>query len=501
MNKETLVKLTAVNKSFGPTRALVNVSLDLRRGEIRGLIGENGSGKSTLASIVAGTQPADSGEMLLRGERYRPTTMLEGVSSGVGMVVQELGTVSGISVAENLFLGRMRRFGKFGFVNKRRMIAAAREALAEMGLSDIDPSRSINSLDLQDRKLMEVTGVVIGAPDLLIFDETTTALSQRGRSLVYELAKKLKAENRSVLFVSHDLEEIMETCDVVTVLRDGHLVENLERADFSESRIKQLMIGRELEGDYYRSDFDPTYSDEVVIKVDNLTTMNGLSGFSMQLHKGEILGVGGLSHCGMHELGRALFGLERALGGRVVHMPSGSVIKNPRGAMSNGVAYVPKDRDREALVLANSVKANIVSAGYDKITSGRIFMSPRKEKRYADAQIDHLSIKCASREQHVQFLSGGNRQKVVFGKWVGRGSDILILDCPTRGVDIGVKYAMYQLMYQMKKEGKSLVLISEELPELVGMSDRLLILKDGKQTAEFKRSRDLTEAKIIDYMI
>ncbi len=248
MNNETLIKLTGINKSFGPTKALVDVTLELRRGEVRGLIGENGSGKSTLATIIAGAQPADSGEMLLGGEAYRPASMLEGERRGVGMVVQELGTVSGISIAENLYLGRLRAFGKLGFVNRRRLMSTARAALADMGLSDMDPSRSVDSLDLQDRKLVEVARVMIGKPELFILDETTTALSQRGRAIVYELIKKLKAENKAVLFVSHDLEEIMETCDAVTVLRDGHLVENVDRKDFSESKIKQLMIGREIAG-------------------------------------------------------------------------------------------------------------------------------------------------------------------------------------------------------------------------------------------------------------
>jgi ribose transport system ATP-binding protein len=239
----------------------------------------------------------------------------------------------------------------------------------------------------------------------------------------------------------------------------------------------------------------------VVLAVDHLTTVRGLTDFSLQLHKGEILGIGGLSHCGMHELGRAIFGVESVLAGTVTHVPSGETIASPRAAIKHMLAYVPKDRDREALVLAASIKDNLVSASYDRISTGRFFISPRKEKRYVDEQISEFSVKCSSRDQYVQFLSGGNRQKVVFGKWVGRGSDILVLDCPTRGIDIGVKAAMYQLMYRMKQEGKSIVLISEELPELIGMSDRLLILKDGRRTAEFRRSSDLTEAMIIEHMI
>ena len=501
MNKETLIKLTGINKSFGPTKALVDVSVDICRGEIRGLIGENGSGKSTMASIIAGGQQADSGEMYLRGEPYKPANMLAAQSQGVGMVVQESGTISHVSIAENLFVGRAAEFGKFYFVSKKRMIAAAKAALAKVGVADMDPAMSIDALDLQDRKLVEVARVINDDPDLFILDETTTALSQRGRALVYEVMKRMKADGKSVLFVSHDLEELMEVCDALTVLRDGRLIANLDKAEFDQSKIKQLMIGREMTGQYYRTDREASCSDEVVLAVDHLTTVRGLTDFSLQLHKGEILGIGGLSHCGMHELGRAIFGVESALAGTVTHVPSGETIASPRAAIEHMLAYVPKDRDREALVLAASIKDNLVSASYDRISTWRFFISPRKEKRYVDEQVSELSIKCSSRDQYVQFLSGGNRQKVVFGKWVGRGSDILVLDCPTRGIDIGVKAAMYQLMYQMKQQGKSIVLISEELPELIGMSDRLLILKDGRQTAEFRRSGDLTEAMIIEHMI
>ena len=501
MSKELILKLTGMNKYFGPTRALNNVDISISRGEIRGLIGENGSGKSTVASIIAGIQPADTGEMLFKGKPYKPCSMIEAQNSGVGMVVQELGTVSGISIAENIFLGREAMFGKFGFVNGRKLIKAAGAALEKIGITDMDSSRSINSLDLQDRKLVEVAKVINDDPEIFILDETTTALSQRGRAIVYDLMKKLKAENRAVLFISHDLEELMEVCDTLTVLRDGKLIANLEKDEFEAGKIKQLMIGRELTGHYYRPDFIGSYSDEVVLKVENLTTARGIHNFSLELHKGEILGIGGLTHCGMHELGKAVFGVERTLTGKVVHNKSGDKIKNPITAMKHKIGYVSKDRDREALVLPASVKDNIVAAGLDKITAKKIFISHKKEKYYTNKQITDLSIKCSSPDQYVQYLSGGNKQKVVFGKWVGRDSEILILDCCTRGVDVGVKASMYKLLHDMKNEGKSIIMISEELPELIGMSDRLIILKDGKQTAEFRRSPDLTEAKIIDFMI
>ena len=254
-------------------------------------------------------------------------------------------------------------------------------------------------------------------------------------------------------------------------------------------------------GDYYRSDFDTPISDEVVLKVDDVTTGEGmLMNFSMELHKGEIIGIGGLSHCGMHELGKACFGETPVLKGTVTHVASGEKITNALNAMKHGLGYVSKDRDKEALVLTESIADNIISAGYDKLVKGP-FLLPSDTKKYVSKQVKDLSIKCASVKQDVQYLSGGNKQKVVFGKWMGRGCDILILDCPTRGVDIGVKAAMYALINEMRLAGKSIIMISEEMAELIGMCDRLLILKDGQQSGEFFRSRDLNENDIIEVMI
>lgn len=501
MNEETMLNISGVSKNFGPTLALHDVDMDIHHGEIRGLIGENGSGKSTVSSIIAGIQLADHGNMRFNGMPYQPCSKIEAQRLGVGMVIQELGTVSDISVAENIFLGGIKKFSKWGLVNRGGLNQAATEALAKIGISDIDPTISINRLDLQSRKLIEVAKVINDDPELFILDETTTVLSQQGRSIVLDLIRKLKASNKAVLFVSHDLKELMEICDSLSVLRDGELIANLDREEFDEDRIKQLMIGRQLTGHYYRPDFNGRCSDETVLTVENLTTIAGVRNFSLELHKGEILGVGGLSHCGMHELGKAIFGVERILTGKIIHAQSGDTIKNPIEAMRHKIGYVSKDRDREALILQASIKDNIVSAGFDQITTNKFFISPKKEKQYVEKQIADLSIKCTSQNQYVEFLSGGNKQKVVFGKWVGRESEILILDCPTRGVDIGVKASMYHLLYEMKHRGKSIIMISEELPELIGMSDRLIILKDGKQTAEFRRSPDLSEVEIVDHMI
>ena len=339
-------------------------------------------------------------------------------------------------------------------------------------------------------------------PELLIVDETTTALSQAGRDTLYSVMRQMRDEGKSVMFISHDLEELMGICDRLTVLRDGKLIATVEHEEFDENQIKQYMVGREVSEHYYREDYGKPISDEVVLSIRDVTTGYGLlKNFSLDLHKGELVGIGGLSHCGMHELSKAIFGDTPVIAGEVIHVPTGDQITSPIVAMAHGLGYVSKDRDKEALVLNASIRDNIVSAGFDKLKNKLSLINPRKERAYVKNQVESLSIKCAGMDQPVQYLSGGNKQKVVFGKWVGRESEILILDCPTRGVDIGVKAAMYQLMEDMLAEGKSIILVSEELTELIGMSDRLIILKDGVISGTFMRSPDLSEGEIINAMI
>ena len=259
------------------------------------------------------------------------------------------------------------------------------------------------------------------------------------------------------------------------------------------------MIGREMQGDYYRGDYDGSCGDEVVLEVKDANLGDQLKNFNLQIHKGEIVGVGGLSHCGMHTLGKVLFGACKPQSGSV--LVRGRELKGEADAMKEQIGYAAKDRDVESLCLNASIRDNIAVGGLDRFAVHNFLVLPGKEKKYVQKQIDDLSVKCAEMNQYVSALSGGNKQKVVFGKWIGRGSEILILDCPTRGVDIGVKQAMYQLMYRMKKEGKSIVIISEEMAELIGMADRLIVMKDGEIKKEFPRSESLSESDMIQYMI
>lgn len=505
MAAEEIVRVEHIYKSFGPTKALVDVSFSVNCGEIRGLIGENGSGKSTVSSIIAGVQRADKGEMYLHGNLYNPHTMVDAQKNGISMIVQEMGTISGISVADNIFIGKEQRFMRGPLVDRRKMNAEAEKILKEIGASFIDPREMIDNLNFEDRKIVELARGLYDPPEVFIVDETTTALSQKGRDMVYAIMRKLQAEGKAVLFISHDLEELMDICNAITVLRDGVLIDTLNREQMNVDRLRSLMVGRELQGDYYRSDYDGSYSDEVVLECTQITSGPVLENFSLQLHKGEILGIGGLSDCGMHEVGRVLFGIDHHVTGKVILHKNGKdiPINNPKTAIGHKMGYVSKNRDKEAIILSASIRDNITLPSLNMLRDRNPvrLITKKAEKNLSKECISAMSIKCQGPQQFVSGLSGGNKQKVVFAKWIGNGSEILILDCPTRGIDVGVKASMYQLMTRYKKEGKSIVMISEELPELIGMSDRILILKDGELTAEFKRSQMLRDTDIIDKMI
>ena len=494
---EPILTVRGMNKSFGATIALRQVDIDVYPGEIRGLIGENGSGKSTLTSIIAGIQKADAGEVKFHNQPWQPVSMIDALEHGIGMIVQETGTIPGISVAENLFLGENARFrNKLGLVSRKAMEQEARKALDVIHADHIQPGTLTALLDLQERKLVEVAKVMVKKPEILVVDETTTALSQKGRELLYQLMNSLKKEGKAVIFISHDLDEIKQVCDTLTVLRDGRIITHFSKENYDDDAIKTSMIGREMQGDYYRADSEPSCQEKVLLQADHLTG-SGLKDISLQIRAGEILGIGGLSECGMHALGKALFGSARLTSGAVE--TEGKAYSDAKLATRLGIGYVSKERDTESLCQQASIRDNIAIGGLQHIQKKKLILKKR-ETAYVQRQVDALSIKCRHMEQPVSAMSGGNKQKVVFGKWLGAGSRVLILDCPTRGVDIGVKQSMYQLITKMKNEGKAILIISEEMAELIGMCDRVLVMKDGAVQKEFLRGQ-INEADIIRYMI
>lgn len=465
------------------------------------MIGENGSGKSTLSSIVSGTLQPDGGTMYFQGDAYGPATVLDAADRGISMVVQERGTILGITVAANIFLGKEKLFLTGGLVNHKKMNAAAAEILRNIGAQWIRPDALIDDISFEESKIVELARAMYGKPEILIIDETTTAISQRGRELLYSLIKKMKEENKTVLFITHDLDELIQVCDAVTVMRDGHFIANLTKEEMKADTLKELMVGREITGSFYRADYEEAIAfDNVALKLEHVTLSEKIKDITLDAHRGEILGIGGLTDCGMHEIGRTMFGLLKPLSGSVKVLPSGKNITNPRTAIRNRIGYLSKNRDQEAILLQTSILDNICLPSLDRLKK-LAFISRGSERRLAGKWAGELNVKMSSLSEYCSSLSGGNKQKVVIAKWLANDSEIFILDCPTRGIDIGVKSAIYRLMERLKAEGKCLIMISEELPELIGMCDNIIIFKDGKISARLARGRDITESGVIQYMI
>lgn len=501
MGNDILFEARHMHKAFGQTIALKDVDFILKSGEVRGLVGENGSGKSTIMSIASGMQGATSGEMFYLGQPWAPHSMVEAQRKGISMILQEANTIPGVTVAENLFAGREDEFSKCGILSKSKMNQAAKKLLEDMGVSHIYAADRLDRYNFEDRKLIELVRCVGENTKILVVDETTTALSHEGRDILYKLMRKLADSGSSVVFISHDIDEIFERCDIVTVLRDGEIVGDMTKEDMQKSdahqKIRFMMVGREIGEKYYREDFTPSCEAEVALEFENVS-FGPIKNFNLKLHKGEIIGFGGLSGCGMHEIARAAYGLEKLSSGRILR--NGVNIKTTLSAIENGIGYISKNRDSEALILEGSIAANIALPSLGSL-SHATFISPAKEKALVDEQIQSLRIKCRDGKQWVNTLSGGNKQKVSFAKWMAKDSDVLIMDCPTRGVDVGVKQAMYALIEEMKAQGKAVLMVSEEMAELIGMADRLYIMKDFEVSKEFERSADLKETDIIQYMI
>jgi ribose transport system ATP-binding protein len=486
-------------KRFGITTAVDDVSLEFESGEIHGLIGENGSGKSTFCSMLCGIYPITGGRFLLEGKEFRARSQVEANRRGVSIIVQEMGTLPGLTVAENIFFGEEDKF-MLGIVkNTGAMNREAQRLLDGYGFSRIVASKMIDNYSFEDRKLIEIVKATYFGPKVVAVDETTTALSQSGREELFTVMNRIKMGGKTVIFISHDLEEVIDHTDRISILRDGKLVGTVRSAQTSSSELKHLMVGRELGNRYYRTDYGMSVSDEVVLMVDDMSVPGEIRDISFRLHKGEILGIGGLSECGMHEAGKAIFGASYGRTGSVT-LKDGYAVNSIPGAIRHSIAYASKDRDNESVVVADSIRDNICLPSLDDM-SRHAFLSEKRLNGFAQKNAELMSVKMTGIDQYVSTLSGGNKQKVVLSRWLGKDSDILVLDSPTRGIDVKVKADIYALMSDLKARGKSIIMISEELQELLGMSDRILIMKNGRINGEFIRNRDLGEKDLITKMV
>ena len=487
-------------KSFGITKAVQNVSFNINKGEVHALIGENGSGKSTLTNMLTGIYTIGSGKFILDGKEVHPKNQVDANLEGISIIVQELGTLSGLTVAENIFLGHEDQFVKHGIKNREAINRKANELLQQYGFNHIKAEHQIDEYNFEDRKLVEIVKATYFHPKIVVIDETTTALSQEGREELYKHMDRIRKEGNTVIFISHDLPEVLDKSDTITIMRDGVYIDTVKSADVTEDDLKRLMVGREVTGDYYRPDYGEKVSDEVVLSVRNVSVPNVLEDVSFDLHKGEILGFGGLSESGMHEVGKAIFGASYDRTGTVT-LADGTEINDIPTAIKHSIAYTSKDRDNESIIMNQSIGDNITLPSLDDLAGKCKLLSDKKLSDFANKFAAQMSVKMQNIEQFVSDLSGGNKQKVVLARWIGKDSDILVLDSPTRGIDIKVKQDIYQLMDTMRKHNKSIIMISEELMELIGMCDRIIIMKDGKLNGELPRSRDLDENLLISKMV
>jgi ribose transport system ATP-binding protein len=438
--------------------------------------------------------------MLTKAEKdvqIAPKNQVDANHLGAAVIVQEQGTLDGLTVAENMFLGDEDQFMNHGIKNTAAMYKKAQALLDSYGMCHIRANDPIENYTFEDRKLVEIVKSTWFKPKVLVVDETTTALSENGRNILFQVMKNVRAEGRTVIFICHDMSEVLMMSDTISILRDGEYITTISASEVDEDKLKTLMVGREMSEHYYREDYGESLAGDVAIEMKNVSVPGQLEDVSIQLHKGEILGIGGLSECGMHEVGKALFGASYNRTGEVV-LANGTHVNSIATAIDNSIAYASKDRDNESLLINDTIQDNITLPSLRRMGLPLI---NGKLRAFADKYAKQMSTKMVGVEQFVSALSGGNKQKVVLARWLGAESDILVLDSPTRGIDIKVKADIYALMDKMRKEGKAILVISEEIVELVGMCDRIIVMKDRKINGELERRPDMTEQDLIALMV
>ncbi|MEM5331331.1 sugar ABC transporter ATP-binding protein [Paraburkholderia sp. JHI2823] len=478
LSNEEILRLEGIGKRFPGVIALDGINLDLRCGEVHAICGENGAGKSTLMKIISGQYRPDAGVIRYRGEAVQFLSTAEAQRAGIAIIHQELNLVPHLSVAENLYLAREPKRGPF--VDTRRLNADATRCLARIGL-DVAPTTLVGTLPIAQQQMVEIAKALSLDAQVLIMDEPTSSLTESETVQLFRIIKELRAAGVAILYISHRLDEMAHIVDRVTVLRDGRHISTDDFAALSVNDIVARMVGRSLEDAYPARQSSP--AEEVLLSVKDLRR-NGVFGpVSFELRRGEILGFAGLIGAGRTEVARAIFGADRLDSGTITLHGQPVSIRSPREAIRHGLAYLSEDRKKEGLALMMPVAANITLANVRAIASRTGFLRFREEHQIAERYVKELAIRTPSVNQIVRNLSGGNQQKVVIGKWLYRGSKILFFDEPTRGIDVGAKFAIYGLMDRLAADGVGVVLISSELPELLGMTDRIAVFHEGRMTA------------------
>jgi len=484
-----LLEVRDVTKRFPGVTALERVCLTLQKGEVLALIGENGAGKSTLMKILAGVQEPDSGELRLDGQPVRLDSVESALRCGVALIHQELNLSDNLDVGANIFLGREPL--RFGLIDRQKIRDDSRALLEKVGLN-VSPDTIVSELSIGQQQLVEIARALSVNARVLIMDEPTSSLSLHEAGKLFEVVKDLRRRGVSVIYISHRLGEVQELADRVTVMRDGRHVGDLGREEITHDRMVRMMVGRDIAQFYDRQ---TGQTGDVVLDVKDLVSpAHPRHRLSFSVRAGEIVGVAGLIGAGRTEMLRVLFGVDRALSGTVRVQGRPVVPGQPRAAIQAGLALVPEDRKQQGLVLEMTVRENVGLAGLRRFAHRFGFRNRQREAADTAAAIQRLRIKTPHEHQVVQYLSGGNQQKVVLGKWLAMQPRVLLLDEPTRGIDVGAKQEIYRLMEELAAQGMAILFVSSEMEEILGMSDRTLVMHEGRITGELRRDQLSEEA-------
>ena len=489
---QVVLQMEGISKSFSGVPALKSVRLEVRRGEVHALMGENGAGKSTLMKILSGMVQRDEGDIHVDGQPVEIKSPKEALDLGISMIHQELNPVRAMTVSENIFLGKEPCYRFTGVLNKKKQRELATALFREMDIP-MNPDRRISELSVAEMQLVEIVKAVSYNSRIIIMDEPTSAITGREVAKLFEIIRRLKARGVAIIYISHKMEEIFQISDTITVLRDGQYIETQPARELNHEILVKLMVGRKI------TELFPSArpaKGEVAFEVEGLTKRGLFENISFKVRKGEVFGVAGLMGAGRTDVMETIFGLQQADAGAVKIYGREVRIQSPADAIRHRIALITEDRKLKGLNLEASVRDNISLARLKHFSRFGQVLQFRKENRAADEQIEMLRIKMRGRNQVVKTLSGGNQQKVVLAKWLLNDPEIIILDEPTRGIDIGAKAEIYRIIMQLAEQGKTLIMISSEMEEVLGLCDRIMVLYHGRITAEFERDA-FNQEKII----
>ncbi len=492
---EILLHAENISKSFPGVKALDNVSIQIYKGNVLGLLGENGAGKSTLLNIISGIYQPDSGRIINESQEVVIEDPKHARELGIAIVHQELKLIPNMTVAENIFLGRLPE-NQFGKINYKKLFADTKQLLNQFNF-DIDPREEVRFLSIASQQMVEIAKALSVQAKVILMDEPTSSLTTEETVQLFKIIRRLKSSGVGVVFISHKLEEIYTCCDTVQVLRDGQSIGVHSVNDISEDQLVKMMVGREIFQRYPKKHYK---RGEKVLEVCDVSRGKHVQNVSFDVYGGEVFGIAGLVGSGRSELARLLIGADKKEKGEIRIKGEKVEVRHPKTAIKEGLFLVPEDRKSQGLILGQTIEKNITLPLINSIRKSLGFLQPKVEKRIAEAGMKSLQIKSTGRNQVVVNLSGGNQQKVVLGKCLQTEPEIMILDDPTRGIDIGTKVEVYEIINRFTEQGKAVILISSELPEVIGMSDRIGIMNEGKMST-ILANEDLTQEQVIKYAI